>query len=198
LGYVAGDTLVVINGNLPDGEVWANTWAAHHAPVVEAEDYQALADAFHGFYTGYFDIMVNESNAANCTMRALDTGAPVSPSWTTIPGDATTESCLPTEVALRISLQAAPRFRGGPYLPSPNVSVVDESGQLDDTVRAAVVSAFETLLEDLETAEWALHINRTSVEGLAVVTGARIGKTFDVIRRRRNDVAESYVEVNFP
>lgn len=192
MAYDIDDFRIVVAGDLAGSEVWANTWS-----VTGTGTPQSLSDAFHAFYTGIFDACANTSVAASFTLTQRVGNVPISATWSPIPGDDSVNPALPNEVALRVSLSGDNGVQGGPFLCGFSSAVLNDSGNLDSTIRTGFIGALTSLRDDLAAADWALAINKATTAVHVAVDTARLGSVFDVIRRRRNRLSESYVSVNF-
>lgn len=190
MAYSPEDHSVVVRGNLPGGEVWANTWAYDAATLTG--DHQDVADAFHQLYEDLAAVMTDPWTASQVSVRNLSSGDEVPVSWANIIAGLTNDA-IPPECALRISLRAAGSVRGGPFISGWSIQVLDPAGNIDDPNRDIVVAAFTTFFATLAALDVFLSINRPTLEVLAHVVDARVGQVFDVIRRRRNSLNEDYV-----
>jgi len=192
MAYTDDDLRVVIRGNLPGGEIWANTWAVKDLGDFPSQD---LADAFHAFYGALAGIWANTTTATDITITRLSTNEELGASWTTVTGDDTSPSAMPNECAVRLSLSAPDNVRGGPFLTGFSVATCADDGNFAASNQSEVGGAFDTLCTDLTLIDHALCINKTQDEELVFVTQGRIGQVFDVIRRRRNKLSENYFVV---
>ena len=196
MAYSAGDILLIAEGGLPSNEVWANTWAVR----LGTADYQDAADAVAGFYnsTDIDDIMHTGWSFTSLTVRDLfnQTSPAVSFTPNTAGGENSTDP-LPTECAIRVSLSSLQQ-RGGPFLGGFTAFSLATNGQLVGASRDNIVDAVEAMAAALDTAggELALHLPTSQL--VVSLVSARVGSTFDVIRRRRNNVPENYAMATLP
>jgi hypothetical protein len=118
-----------------------------------------------------------------------------------VPGTKSAYKNLPTEVAVVVSLRTglvSRRGRGRNYLPAPAVSEVADRGRLDHTRRDSMAAAYAAMLADVVSGAttYSPAVVSTVGQELNNVVQIRLGDVFDVQRRRRDDLSESYVNVN--
>lgn len=191
--YADTEWAVIISGELPAGEVWANRWTIAETDV--GADLLAAAGAFHAVYASWAGVCDSDWKANNISFRNLVNGGVVQPAWVQIVGEEGDSSPLPTECALRVSLSAMPNRKGGPYFCGVSTDHVDNSGQMAAVSLVGFVSALEALFDDLVAADFALRLDSPSDTETKEISACRVGRTFDVIRRRRNQIPESYINV---
>lgn len=111
-------------------------------------------------------------------------------------GGGSSSVMLPTFVSMRVSLDNQTRSRrakGGFYLPRP-ASNVDVNGRWSSGITDIVADHTEAMLESLNSSLEGSVVIASGVDATnTVVTRLRIGRVPDVIRRRKNDLLESYV-----
>ena len=118
----------------------------------------------------------------------------MTPSWDLVSGDAESNP-LPTECALRISLSAAGNRHGGPFISGFGAGFQDADGQFTSSEAVIFRNQVNALITDLAAVDFELRLDSPTDELTLPLTGARIGRTFDVIRKRRNKIAEEYLPV---
>lgn len=196
MAYASSDDLITVRGSLPSGEVWANSWATICDP--DTVDYVALKDAFHNFYdelaTGTAPIFGEEWSATSYSRRHPSTGFVETPAWSLITGDNANDH-LPTECAIRISINDGEGGRGGPFLAGFVVEGVTADGLFKGAYQNVIHDALQALVTDLADANAAVGLNHPTSETVTLAAQARVGQVFDVIRRRRSDISENYVSV---
>lgn len=193
MAFTDDDWRVVVRGNLANGEVWANTWGIRD--LVDA-DPQDVADAFHNTYAGWAGVWANTTTADQITIVKLGTNTEQIVSWTTITGEDDTNPALPNECAIRLSLTGDGGVRGGPFLAGFSTVVLNDSGNVDGTIRTNLMGAVEALRDELALVDAVLGIIRPTAEDVVTVQTARIGRVIDAIRRRRNDITEDYLSLD--
>lgn len=194
--YLDTEWAVVVEGALPSSEVWANRWTVQEQTL--SPDQAALTTAIRGFYLVWAGICANDWTATMLTYRNLVTSDVVTPTWAVVQGDEETANPLPTECAIRISLSAANGRRGGPFMSGLHVGVVDTDGRAKSAEITPMASGLADLFDQADAAGYAFRLDSPTDTGTNALTAARIGRTFDVIRRRRNQVPEAYVPVTLP
>lgn len=196
MAYTSENDIVIVRGGLPSGEVWANTWSLIVDP--DTVDYVAVKDAFHALYdemaTGVAPIFGEEWSATSYTRRHPSTGFVETPAWSLIEG-ANANDHLPTECAIRVSINDAEGGRGGPFLAGFTVDTVTADGLFKGAYQNVIHDALQALVTDLADANAAVGLNHPTSETITLAAQARVGQVFDVIRRRRSDIAENYVSV---
>jgi hypothetical protein len=188
--YVDVEWAVTVEGNLPSGEVWANRWT-----VIETDPASDIEDAttpFRTFYVAWSQICANEWNATGITLRNLVNGIVHTPTWAIVNGDNATDNPLPPEVAVRVSITGTGARHGGPFLCGLAVPSCDIDGQFNATDQTGITNALSNLMSDLVAVDLALRLDSPSDTQTIGITNVRLGRTFDVIRRRRNKIAESF------
>lgn len=195
MAYAAGDALVRVEGTLAGSEAFANVWA--FKSVSNASDAQDVADQLHTFYDAYFTAhSTDRATVVSCSYTPLFTGGNIALDWTTITGAVATD-LLPTECALRLSFRTLPgNTRGGPFLPGFCVNALDADGMLDSTAHTNMTTYVSDLVADIAgstPAQPGIHSPTTT--SVIEATSIRVGRVFDVIRKRRNDLPENYTIV---
>jgi hypothetical protein len=183
---------VIIEGNLPGSEVWSNRWTVQETDV--ASDINDALVAFHTLYAAWSGLMVDDWNVVRIAGRNLATGLVVDYSFVPIDGGSSTDP-LPTECAIRISLTGTGGRHGGPFIAGFSSTFTDGQGQLDSTNATAMRNGLNALVTDLAAADFVLRMDSPTTTQTVALTQARLGRTFDVIRKRRNNVAEAYLPV---
>lgn len=193
MAYSAGDFLVNVQGTLPGNEIWSNTWAFKNGLTISDQD--DVVTALHTFYGEISDNMSTLWTYEIAQVRdlSLDTtrNAPFAAGTGVGAGDA-----LPTQCAVRISLSNGLGVRGGPFLCGWRTTLVGVDGQLDLSAQGEI----ETEVGDLNTlviavGDCVIGIHRPGLELVVQASEARIGRRFDVIRKRANNTLEQYVPV---
>lgn len=188
--YTTNDHEVQVRGTFDNGESWVNVWAFQMTdPGADLVD---LATALHDFYSDVYLLKISShTKAVGATVKNLVTDVVTEMTWTTITGDNLSD-LLPTQCAIRVSLKAPPNINGGPFIGGWSDNAVDENGLLLTTDQTGLVTALSDFDTALQAIDWAIGIKRPSVTDVALATQGRVGKRFDVIRKRAGDLAESY------
>lgn len=189
MAYFDGEYLLTVRGNLPSGEVWANTWCVYDSS--NTLDPQQALDHLRQMYLDISADLSNDWNAASASIKNLFTGVTFPGSWTTVTGTETSDN-LPTECAVRLSFDDGQGANGGPFICGFVEDALHSTGILLTTVQGTLVDGIEALNLNLGTDGWSLHIHRPSVTSTVPVVHAKVGRVFDVIRRRRSAIAEDY------
>lgn len=191
VAYVAGDYRFIISGNLDNGEIWSNTWASRG--ITNSTERDACIPAFHSFYEAvYADKISSHCHAVRCVSRNLFTDEVVEQAWVTIDGDDLAD-LLPTQCAVRVSLNSQDGHSGGPFIAGWSVNAAQEDGLLEPFSATVVADAMDDLANDLRTAgAFGLGVDSIKDSVVYQVDRGRVGQRFDVIRKRANDLAESY------
>lgn len=194
MAYVAGDRLWVVRGTISGTEEFANTWATQSGGDVADDD--LLAQDFNDFYAelanGAAPIWSADVSAVSIRCVDLFSGAEIPVSWTVQTGS-NGNPLLPPEVALRVSLGAFSNIRGGPFLPSPTNDVTDDFGQLTTAYQNVVRDAMAALTASIIGHDALLGLHSPTQSAVLDLLSGKVGKTFDVIRARRNNMPESYL-----
>jgi len=193
MAYTNEMNRLTVRGAFENGEVWTNTWA-----FVGTGALQDAVDDFHTFYASVFggDIS-SHTTAVGAVNRRLGDGLVTEMDWSTITGDDLAD-LLPTSSAIRVSLSAGIGHRGGPFISGWSVNAVDANGNLLTAEQTNIADALESLRVDLIGHDYLLGLDSPQDELVREVTQGRVGLRFDVIRKRTNDLAESYAVVPFP
>ena len=113
-------------------------------------------------------------------------------------------AALPTQLSPVISWRTARvgrSFRGRTYLPFPAQNTVDTGGhRIKQTSFDAIGNSAGQLLDDLADGPGPLSgtplvIASYKLGSAEVVTGGKVGRLFDTVRRRRNALPEEYVPI---
>lgn len=194
MAYVAGDFRFRVSGTFDNGESWVNTWAFRN--IADGTLREATVSDLHAFYAAAFLASVSShTHAVACTSKNLFTGSTIEEDWESISGDDLAD-LLPTQCAVRISLNSQSGVNGGPFLAGFSVNAVDENGDLVVGERTVLTSALGGLAESELSGGRQLGIERATVPEVVVASRGRVGTRFDVIRKRANDRAESYSTVD--
>jgi len=177
-----------IDGTLPGGETFSNTWTVDG--TAGTPDVQDAIDDLHDFYTDLAAAAwTAQVSAVSAHWRKLNGTTHGDGSWTPITG-ANAGPNLPTECALRVSLTGIDGSRGGPFLAG------FRAGDLDTNGTSAIASDIKDLVVALNTAltghDFQLSIDKPTSSSVVAAAQVRVGEVFDVIRRRRNDLPENY------
>lgn len=196
MAYADGDYRFVVRGNFST-EQWNNVWSFRQT-APPAGDIQDIADALHAFYLAndVGNLMSAAWSAVGCTAHDLFAGDSIELDFTTIGG--TGADPLPPQCAIRLSITSAPNIRGGPFLCGFDVNQVDGAGGATSACIAELQTNANALFAAAQTALFELCVDSPSTPALATATAARLGERFDVIRKRANDLAESYTPLVVP
>lgn len=192
MAYAAGEWKVNVRGNLAGSEIWSNSWCLIDPTGVQ--DIQEAGDILHAFYediAGFASWLGASWNTVGASAKALNTGLVQELVWATETGSSASEP-LPQQLAIRISLQSA-FARGGPFLSGFTTNAIGSTaGSVDAALIGDFVGALETMTASLTTAGWQLGLDQPTTLTATQVTGGRIGNRWDVIRKRANDVHDTY------
>lgn len=196
MAYSSNDFLFTVRGNLTSGEIFANNWAGVRTDGGAST--QDFGDALHDFYGTLAAVWFpDDTTITACSVKTLDSGISNDLSWAAITGE-NTQDPLPTQLGVRVSLfSGTGPTRGGPFLAGWAKQVNTAGGLLTTDVQDDIIEALEAMVTTLGTVDWALGIDSPTAAAVRAVTSARVGRRFDVIRKRANDVAESYVTTDF-
>lgn len=190
MAYTDDEYRVTIRGTVGPAEEWANTWS-----FLDVSSDDAIADAvtrFHTFYGALLEIQSTSYHVLTCAIKNLGTGVTVFPIWEDQVGTNGAQ-LLPTQLAVRVSLDDNAGHRGGPFLCGFTEGNNADNGLLSSTHQTLIAGAVDSLAANLVTDGLQLRIDRPSVAGTVVALQCRVGQRFDVIRKRGNDTVESYV-----
>lgn len=189
MAYAATEYRIQVRGALLDGaESFYNTWTVLDEGATS--DIDDVFAALHDMYAAFAaQEMSSHTTVLGATARQLSTGLLSEATWATITGDDLANP-LPSQMAVRISLSAGAGVRGGPFIPGWSINSGDGDGKYQHA--AALATAVGDFTNDLNTAGWQLRLDQPTLEQTAQVTSGRVGARFDVIRKRANDVAETY------
>jgi len=185
-----------VRGNLASGEIFANNWAAKRQdPGAGVQDF---ADDLHAFYASLAATWLpDDTTITQCSVKILSSGITVGLTWATITG-ANTQEALPTQLGVRVSLyDGDDDLRGGPFLPGWSKQATTAGGLVDATVQSDIIDALDALNTAVQADNWTIGIQSPTQVMVGVATSARVGQRWDVIRKRANDVAESYASTEF-
>lgn len=191
--YVDTEWAVIVEGVLPGSENWANRWTIRETGV--GADLDDATAEFRALYTSWAGLCPTSWSATMITFRNLVNSTVVTPAWSPVDGEVDDAGPLPTECALRVSLSAAPGRHGGPFMAGAATSTVDSDGRIFPTFLTGFIAALEDLQANLVAADFQLVLDSPSDTETKDITAVRIGRTFDVIRKRRNNIPEAYINV---
>lgn len=191
--YTNDQYRVTVEGNLGSGETFSNTWT--FIDDTTGQDVQNAVDLLHDFYGTWDQWIDNSASATMARARNLGTNVETIMGWTAVPGTNTNE-LLPTQLAVRVSLNTASGLNGGPFLAGWSSQTVTTGGLCITDVQDDVLAGMEALNAALQSAGWRIGIDRPTVPQVSPATRVRIGRRFDVIRKRANDLSESYVSAD--
>lgn len=196
MAYTTDDFLFTVRGNLASGEIFANNWAGTRTD--SGAPTQAFVDELHTFYADLAALwMPDDTTVTSCQVKTLSSGITNTLAWTTITG-ANSQDPLPTQLGVRVSLfSGTGPTSGGPFLPGWAKQVNTAGGLVITDVQDDIIEGLETMVTGLGAADWALGIDSPTAAAVRAVTSARVGRRFDVIRKRANEVSESYVTTDF-
>jgi hypothetical protein len=196
MAYGPEDYRFTVRGTLNGTEEWANTWCV--GSVADAANAVAAAAALHDFYTSVaLHGLGSGWQATTCQSRNLDTGVTTDHTWATITGDDLAHM-LPNQIAVRVSLSTLSGVNGGPFLAGFSESANDSTGTLNNTDQSDLADDVETLANDLDAIGCVLSIDRPTVPATVPAVRARVGQRFDVIRKRANELPETYESRTLP
>lgn len=189
---------------LPDGEE-ANCrihWALND-PIIGIDDTDMAAFAARGeaYWTALKSDYVNVTSYVGSRLQLVGTNGKVVETLesliTPVPGTRT-DANLPTEVAVVVSLRTGTASRSGRgriYLPAPSTWNVDLDGRYNHSSRDTLATDSVAYLQPLTVGSntYEPYVVSTTEQALRQITSVRVGDVFDVQRRRRNQLAESYV-----
>lgn len=190
--YTVDDVQVLVTGNTGNGETWVNSWTFRNDGG--AGDLTVLGGIVHDFYEGINDEQSAAYSAVAAEAVNLSTGLRTQLAWSTIIGD-DASVILPSQLAVRLSLVAALGVRGGPFLPGWSNAAITTGGALTTTAQADIGNALGAMFVALAAADWVLSINRPSLDDAVDVLYGKVGRRFDVIRKRANDTPENYITI---
>jgi len=195
MAYAAGDFRFVVRGSLNSGEIWANTWAVFN--IDNATERQAVAAALHQFYDDINGPLSNDWQALTCQSKDLFTNVTVDETWAGIVGGTATDM-MPGQIAVRLSLFSLIGQNGGPFLCGFVNTDTENNGQLTSSTQSLIRDAASDLGDAIVAAGCSWGLDRPTGPEIVTVQRFRVGRRFDVIRKRANDVGESYLTVEGP
>jgi len=196
VAFTSNDFRFIVRGTFDNGEVWFNRFAAQRTDG--GADPQDVVDALNAMYSDIYSTSISShTQAVGATYQQLSGPGAVEATWPVLTGDDLAD-LLPTECAIRLSLSTASGVRGGPFLAGWSVNAVDADGQLVDGIAGDVVGFYAAFYASAVAADWIPAIERPTASTLNLINRARVGETFDVIRKRRNALAEAYEVIALP
>lgn len=190
MAYVAGDYRFTVQGTLGSGEQWINRWAVRD--VVGPTERGEVVSALHAMYTDIYLLHISSSaKAVSCQSKNLFTDTVTEEAWEDITGD-DLSTLLPTQCAIRASLNSQTGVNGGPFIAGWSDNAVATGGLLEVADQTGLLAAVSGFADALLADDMTLCIERPTTEELVTADRARVGLRFDVIRKRANDLAESY------
>lgn len=190
MAYTNEEYLVTVSGRIPSGEIWSNTWAILRIDTGVAV--QTGVNQIRGFYNDLIARLSNDWHADAAHVRNLGTGVSFDATWESFAGTLTSDN-LPTECAIRVSLNDLAGHNGGPFIAGSTIANVNPDGTIASSVTAVFIGAIDALASALLANGFQLRLNRPSVSQTVAPLQAKVGVVFDVIRKRRNAINESYV-----
>lgn len=193
--YPANVYRIVVRGSLLDGaEEWNNVWSV--IDEVGGQDVNELATIVHDLYADIFALDISSHSAAlGATVEKLSDGTRTELSFASITGDDLADP-FPPQIAARVSLTAAGNRHGGPYITGWSKNAGDDQGQLQE--QGALALAVANYFDALNTAGWFPGIDSPTDEQVYPVLSAKVGKRFDVIRKRANEIPEAATPIAVP
>lgn len=192
MAYSSEDYLVNVRGVIGGSEAFSNTWAFLGTGVL-LDDIDTIGGAIAGFYEdicGFASWLSENYKPTGAVLKQLVSGQTFELPWPTLEGSSSGEM-LPTQLAVRVSLTAAPNIQGGPYLGGFVVAAVDGS-LVANSLLTDFKGALETMTAALTAGGCALGLHRPTVETVELVIQGRQGQRWDVINKRANDTPEGY------
>ena len=186
---------MVVQGVMADNEIWSNTWAVEGA--TGAPNKVEATNRVHNFYNQIAGELVVNWNAQVATVVDLFANTSTDVFFDDVPGT-NIDGPLPSQLAVRVSLSAGVNVRGGPFLGGWPTSACDADGLLDSTIQTLVADEVEDLSDELVAEGMALALHSPTNVALFPVFQARVGQRFDVIRKRANEILESYITRAIP
>lgn len=195
MAYVAGDYRFVVRGALASGETWANTWA--FSGIDNPTERAAVATALHQFYDDINGILSNDWSALTCQSKNLFTTIITDETFSGLVGGTATDM-MPGQIAVRLSLFSALGQNGGPFLCGFVNTDTENNGQLSSSSQSTIRDAASDFGDAIVAAGVTWGLDRPTAPEVVDVARFRVGRRFDVIRKRANDVGESYLTVEGP
>jgi len=195
MAYTVDDWRFTCEGMVGPSERWSNTWTFNDtAGTGDPED---VAAHLRTFYNDLHSFWSTAWTLTTIRYRNLVTNVDTISSAAAITGSAGTDM-LPSQLAVRVSLNTASGVNGGPFLGGWTVASVDASndGSFIDTQQADVATALTNLNNNVTSDDWAIALDRPTVPEVSACNRGRVGKRFDVIRKRSNDTPEVYETVD--
>ena len=195
MAYEATEWLFQVRGAVGGSESWNNTWCVED--LVGAQNPQEAGSRIAAFYEdicGFASWLSTTYTVVGCTAKNLLTGATQEMTGFSFAGSSSAEQ-LPGQLGMRISLSGPNGARGGPFLTGFVVTAVD-STLIATSCVSDFAGAFETMTAGFTSDDWTLRINSPTTDTVKQVTIGRIGRRWDVIRKRGNDTPEAYTSVD--
>ena len=190
MAYTNNEYRVQVRGSLANGtESFINTWTV--LDVTTGQDVNELAAIFRDFYIAAAALeMSSWTTIIGARAKNLGTGlvTDLAP-FVAVDGDDLADP-MPTQIGVRVSLTGPAGLNGGPFIPGWSKNAGDEFGLFSHASQLA--TAAHDLCTDLVAAGWQLRIDRPTLSQTVAVLSGRVGKRFDVIRKRANDIVEGY------
>lgn len=181
LAIVSASTATVVAQEVRDS--WQTQWVAEVPPL--------SAD---------FPTSVTYTEATAAEILNLFEGtlaaAQHSPFSPTRPGTGTGEM-LPSQTAVAVTLVAGLRANGTPmrgrfYIPAPTEAATDANGMLQLAFQQRVADYMGQFITGLQAKQHTPCVWSRTEGRLATVDSIRVGNKFDTVRRRRNNLPETY------
>lgn len=190
MAYIDGDIRVNVQGTLHGNEIWSNTWAVEGAVGLALKT--EAVNRIHNFYSQISSAMTVEWHAQVATVTDLFANSSQDIFFDDVDG-AEVDAELPQQLAVRISLTAGVGVQGGPFLAGFTTAALAADGLVDSVTQTLIADEVEDLAEELDAEGLALALDSPTNTALFTVHTVRVGQRFDVIRKRSNDVLESYI-----
>lgn len=189
MAYVNGDILVEVKGVTSGPEIWSNTWAVEGATSLALKE-EAVARV-HNFYNQIDALLCDTWEAQVATVHDLFANTSQDVFFDDVAGTSAFGP-LPQQIAVRVSLSAGVNVRGGPFLTGFASDRVDADGLFDSASQIIVADEAEDLAEELAAEGLGLALHSPTNTALFTVYQVRVGQRFDIIRKRANEILESY------
>lgn len=194
MAYTADDWRFIIEGMVGPSEAFSNTWA--FTDVASTGDPQDIANHLNQFYLDLAGLWSPAIKVNTCRYRNLSTTVETVASFTPVVGSASSDM-LPSQCAMRVSLNSALGKNGGPFLPAFCIAEVSsaDDGLLPTATQTTITTALTNLNNNVTSDDWVIGIDRPTVPEVVNAARGRIGRRYDVIRKRSNDTPEAYSTV---
>lgn len=190
MAYTDDEYKATVHGVVGDSELWVNTWSFLN--ITEADPVFRIVQKLRQFYDDLLEIMCDQWQVTGITVRNLGTEVSSDPTYEEQVG-ASGNDLLPTQLAVRVSLDDLIGHRGGPFLSGWQTGSVTTNGLLEPSHQAIVSTAVDDLAQALEDNGMQLRIDRPTALTTVGALRSKVGQRFDVIRKRSNDTPESYI-----